>query len=216
MDKMNFYTNIKRRLFGHELLRNNVIVTPLDSIYKRILNKYKDDACEYTAMYSNCIIKDKVHVIKVPQGIQAQDAIIVCEDRTILFIGYAGGLDGVKIGDVVGVETAILPSGKRFKLKISTEMKNTICGYSPALLGNVAVEHQRNAKLLGCNIVDMEIAYCSSISDNNRFSAIVLITDLPGVCNFWELDECANDNIKNGKERLINIVYDHIDKLIAE
>lgn len=213
---MNLNANIKKVLFSHELLRDNVIVTPLDSIYKRIINKYKDDVCEYKAMYCNCSIKDKVHVIKVPQGIQAQDAILACDDKNILFIGYAGGFDGVRIGSLVGIETAILPSGERFDLKKFRGMNGVVCGYSPALLGDVATEYQNNAKNMGCNIVDMEIAYCSSVSKNNRFSAIALITDLPGVCDFWELDENKKDNLRKGKEKLLGIVFDYINDLLEE
>lgn len=213
---MNLNANIKKVLFSHELLMDNVIVTPLDSIYKRIINKYKYDVCEYKAMYYNCNIKDKVHVIKVPQGIQAQDAILACDDKNILFVGYAGGFDGVCIGAVVGVETAILPSGEHFELKSFRGMKGFVCGYSPALLGDVATEYQNNAKNMGCNIVDMEIAYCSSISKNNRFSAITLITDLPGVYNFWELDDNMKDNLRKGKEKLLSIVFDYIDELLKE
>ena len=58
-------------------------------------------------------------------------------------------------------------------------------------MGHTASHHCEKARLVGCQVVDMETVYCAyaAIQNMNRFTAHLIVSDIPGSINFWELNE---------------------------
>lgn len=209
---------MQRFLYGFDLDQvKSIILIPLSSIFENILNTFGGATCKNGGIYKSFII-DKVLVVKCPQGIQAQDAIIPIKNKRILLVGFAGGFENALLGQVVSIEETCLPNGERIQIKSADHLQACICGYSPALLGDLAKFYQDLSKKNGCNVVDMEIAYCSKIAalNNNVFSAIVLITDLPGQIELWEKDKVNQEAIKDGYNRLCTFVGTHINEVNAK
>jgi nucleoside phosphorylase len=126
-----------------------------------------------------------------------------------VFLGYAGGLTNeVHVGEVYEVDTAITIDGDYIDLFCSTSLPRIKCGYSPSLLGTPAVQYTALAHKFHCDSVDMETVYCAKASEehNHRFSSYLLITDKPGVKNFWELNSKEKKAIEVGTKRLVGII----------
>ena len=85
-------------------------------------------------------------------------------------------------------------------------------GYSPAMIGEIADTFCNNARQSECDIVDMEISHCANVCLENRsnFEAIVLITDLPGNINFWELGINDQEVVSDGSMVLLSTVVEYI------
>ncbi len=203
---------IQKKQFGHEIVCEMVVITPIDGIYNILNDHYSSQSVEYKGMYRNFLIDGRVLVVKSPQGVQAQDVIDTFQNKSVLFVGYAGSLGAYEIGSVFAVSEAVLPDGKRISLPCLENLKIGICGYSPALLGVLAKKYQDRARHLGCDCVDMEIAYCANNAGQNEFYALVLITDKPGETEFWELDDSVRDRLLDGPNEFIRIVISYMDE----
>ena len=199
-------------LFGIDLKNVKcVVVTPLTVVFEKVKNQLSGEIYEVSGIYK-CFVIGKTLMVKCPQGIQAQDSVVVLENVHILFVGFAGGFDDALLGKIMCVGKAILPTGESVRLNLIEGLSDCTCGYSPALLGTVAKKHQKNAKELGCNIVDMEIAYCSMAATYNNvdFRAMVLITDLPGVIELWEKEKIDHLLIDKGVDQLCQRLISYI------
>lgn len=90
--------------------------------------------------------------------------------------------------------------------------KGIKAGYSPAMIGEIADTFCDNARKSECDIVDMEISHCANICLENRsdFEALVLITDMPGNINFWELGINDQEVVSDGSKILLSTVVEYI------
>lgn len=205
---------IRKFLFGIDIIEQQfIIITPLSSIFDSICARYNGRCSFYQGIYS-CMAYNSFFVIKCPQGIQAQDALFPIYNKKVLFVGYAGALDKWKIGDIVAVEHVVLPSGEIINLSGLQFEKTGVCGYSPALLGNIAKEFQTKALQNKCSLVDMEVAFCASISsaNNNDLYALMLITDMPNLIEFWALNDIEKNMLNGGKKRFLRTIFNLMEK----
>lgn len=213
--------NIKKFMLGH--LAENIgviIITPLKSTYKKLKEKLDVKEKYENVFFENCIfdIKDsrKGIVILSPQGIASKDIVELFENNKIVFFGLAGSLNSkLPIGSFVEVDTAIYQNNI-VELTTTKDLKTVRCGYSPCLLGNIAKEYCKNAMNQNCNVVDMEVAVCAKTAkeNNNQFLALLLISDIPGIINFWEVPEDMQIKLKEERKNAIDKIINYINVLI--
>ena len=196
MDKLT-QVKIQKTLLGRPTTDIQVVViTPIISAFNKLNNKFKIFETHNDGFFQNSCFQTENGLagmlISIPQGIGAQDVMYAFSNVDVIFYGYAGSLlKGVEIGSIVEVKTAIDPDRTHFPLKVTGAYRNVICGYSPCLLGHTASHHCEKARLVGCQVVDMETVYCAyaAIQNMNRFTAHLIVSDIPGSINFWELNE---------------------------
>lgn len=89
-----------------------------------------------------------------------------------------------------------------------------VCGYSPCMLGELAYKYCNCAQKNGGQIVDMETVYCARVALNNgcRFMSWVVISDIPGKINFWELSQNDEIKFKNAKNHVISDIVKYVSK----
>jgi purine-nucleoside phosphorylase len=198
-------------LLGHDIMDFDfVVLCPIPLIYNYICKNLRIKKSHESGFFRNASfeitfesIKCKGLIVLLPQGIAAQDIFFVINAPKILFIGFAGGLnDTIPIGTIVEVSNAIDESGSKHKTKPMGLFKNCNCGYSPCLLGEKAKYYQNNANKYNCEIIDMETVYCVQAAHENNLELTVwlIITDMPGKYDFWEID-------KNNKSKVENSIY---------
>lgn len=216
--------NIKKVMLGH--LANNVelvIITPLKSTFRRLKEQLKIEEIYERAFFENCIFKitknDKKGIIILsPQGIASKDIVELFENTKILFFGLAGSLNPrLEIGSFVEVETAI---NRKEKIKLTTtgDLITVQCGYSPCLIGKMAKEYCEIAKKQNCDVVDMETVICAktAIETNNQFIALLLISDIPEIINFWELPENMKIKLTEGRKISVDKIVNYINDLVGK
>ena len=198
----------------------NMIITPLRSVYKEILMHYPE-SIEHKGFYESSEIVgtngNSCLIICIPQGVQGQDICCISQKSRIVFLGYAGGLtNDISVGEVYEVDTAVTVEGDYVDLFCLTSLPRIKCGYSPSLLGTPAEQYTNLAKKSHCDSVDMETVYCAKASkeNNHRFSSLLLITDKPGVNNFWELNSKEKMDIEAGKKKLVSIIISLCEEMI--
>lgn len=197
-----------------------MIITPLHSVYMKILQHYPK-CIEHKGFYENAEIKgingDSCLIICIPQGIQGQDICCISQKSRIVFLGYAGGLtNDIRLGEIYEVGTAVTTEGECVDLFCSSSLPKIKCGYSPSLLGTPAEQYTSMAQEFHCDSVDMETVYCAKASKdhNHRFSSFLLITDKPAISNFWELNSTEKKAIEVGTKRLIDTVISLCEEMI--
>ena len=180
-----------------------VVITPITSAFNKLSVKLQLFENHNNGFFHNYCFRTESGVvgmlINIPQGISAQDVMYAFSDVDIFFYGYAGGLvQDIDIGTIVEVKTAIDHDGIPLPLNVTGVHRNVICGYSSCLLGNMASYHCEKARLAGCHVVDMEVVSCAhaAIQNMNRFTAQLVISDIPGLKNFWELDKDTKASFK--------------------
>lgn len=211
---------ICKALLGYTSIEyENVIITPLRNIFENLralsgMPKVNDDG-----FYSNFSFTIKsgmdVFVICIPQGMQAQDIMYALSKKKILFLGYAGSLTAQNnIGDIVEVDKAFICSGECISLSADMELKKVTVGYSPVLVGDLAEKFHSAARSLGCVAVDMETSYCAAAAakNGNIFSSVLLISDIIGRTEFWELDIKDIECFTAGNKKLLKFVLEHYDR----
>lgn len=202
---------LEQVLLRHDLRGiETVILIPLRSIYSRVVSLWNTSAKAYQGFYNNTIVDlengKKIVIINIPQGIQAQDIFSILLKKRVLFFGYAGSLNEMYgIGTVWEIEDAIRSDGSKSTLVRTHMFPSVTGGYSPCMLGDLADYHCEMARKNQCDIVDMEIAYCAAAAEvnDNTFSAWALITDIPGLINFWEVPPEMQADMQNGVERVL-------------
>lgn len=215
---------IKRVMLGHVPCNIKcVLITPLKSTFYKLKDTLNIEESFCNCFYENFYFKieqlnKRVMVILSPQGISAKDIIELFNNTNIMFFGLAGSLNSkIKIGTMVEVECVLDENNNRINLATTGNYETVECGYSPCLLGNIAKKYcdfYRNNK---CDIVDMETLYCAktAIEHNNIFISLQLISDIPEIINFWELDENKRNEFKKARTESIHIIIEEI-KYICE
>lgn len=208
---------LEQVLLGHNVKDVDVVIlVPLRSVYSLICHFLAEDILEYKGFYNNAIINiagKSVLVINIPQGIQAQDILTILSRKKILFFGYGGSLyKQYDVGKVFEVTIGVLPNGEKFYLNSTKAFPPVTGGYSPCMLGELAEYYCEISRNSQCHVVDMEIAYCASAAAQNKniFTAWVMITDIPGEQNFWEISDNLQNEIKIGIDRVMNAIKEFI------
>jgi hypothetical protein len=200
MDNKSTQLKIQKTLLGKLTTDLQIVViTPIISAFNKLNTKLQIFETHNNGFFHNSCFQTKNGLtgmlINIPQGIGAQDVMYTLSDVDVIFYGYAGSLlENIEIGTIVEVKTAIAPDGTQFPLNVTGTYDSVICGYSPCLLGNMSSHHCEKARLAGCQVMDMETVYCAyaAIQNMNRFTAQLVVSDIPGLINFWDL----NKNVK--------------------
>lgn len=208
---------IKEVMLGHLAQDIDiVIITPLKSTYNELKNRLDIVETFEKVFFENCIFKlngqKRGLIVLSPQGIAAKDTVELFENTQILFFGLAGSLhQELEIGTFVEVETAIY-NDEDVRLKTTHKYKTVKCGYSSCMLGEIADKHCKRARTQGCDVVDMEVAACAktAIKNGDDFTALLLISDIPGIINFWEVPEEIKTNFANERKNAINIIINSL------
>ncbi len=216
---------IKNIMLGHSCCSISiVIVTPLKSTFRRLKEVLNIEKVYDGAFFENCIFKiDKSNkqgiIILSPQGIAAQDIIELFSDTSILFFGLAGSLSAnIKIGDFVEVKTVVDVEKNTASLTTTGTFRTVKCGYSPCMLGALAKKYCNFAKSVKCDVVDMETTYCAktAIQRNNRFTSLLLISDIPEIINFWGISKQEQKKLKDCRIVAIDKIVNYINILVKE
>lgn len=150
-----------------------------------------------------------------PQGIASKDIVELFENTKILFFGLAGSLNPqLEIGTFVEIDTAI--NGKeRVKLITTGNFLTVKCGYSPCLIGKMAKKYCEIARKRNCDVVDMETEICAKTAkeNNNQFIALLLVSDIPEIINFWEIPENIKIKFAEGRKIAIDKIIDYTNIL---
>lgn len=216
---------IKKITLGH--LPYNialVIITPLKSTFYRLKEELNIEETYDKAFFENSVFQinegnKRGLLVLSPQGISAKDIIEQFNNTDILFFGLAGSLDKkIEIGSFVEVETAIDEEKNNVPLVTTGNFETVKCGYSPCLLGALAKKYCDFAKTMNCDVVDMETVYCAktAMERKNRFVALLLISDIPEVINFWEISDQMQENLKECRRNAIDKIVTYIDVLTKE
>lgn len=195
-----------------------VIITPIKSVFQKFrenLNciSINDKGFFYNVTFETAT-KRKGMLIKVPEGISAQDVMYAFSNIDFFFFGYAGGLLEKKMfGTVVEVSSAIDIDGVIYSLECVGLYKSVVCGYSPCLLGQLAKQFSRKMRSQKCEVIDMEVVYCTSaaLQNSNHITAYLLITDIPGEINFWELSNEEKKLLKIKRDDAICKIANHVN-----
>lgn len=212
---------IKKIMLGN--IPNNistVIITPLQSTFKKLKKLLTIEETYESGFFDNCIFEirnknKKGMLILAPQGIASKDIIELFENTDILFFGLAGSLNPeIKIGDFVEVKTVVDEEKNDVNLVTTNKYKTVKCGYSPCMLGSIAKHYCKRARENKCDVVDMETVYCAKIAieKNNRFTSLLLISDMPEVINFWELSEENRILLKGNRKKALNKILEYIER----
>ena len=216
--------NIKKVMLGH--IANDievVIITPLKSTFRKLKEQLEIEEIYEKAFFENCVFKitensKKGIIILSPQGIAAKDIVELFENTKILFFGLAGSLNPrLEIGSFVEVETAI--NGKeKINLNTTGNFMTVQCGYSPCLIGKMAKEYCEISRKQNCDVVDMETVICAkvAIEKNNQFIALLLISDIPEIINFWEVPENMKIKLTEGRKIAIDKIVNYINVLVGK
>lgn len=213
---------IKKVMLGHNADNISIVViTPLPSTYKKMkLNLDVEEEFE-NCFFENCTFKIKNKkglLVLSPQGMASKDIIELFENIDILFFGLAGSLNSnIEIGELVEVKDSVNELAEESNLKLFGNYKSVKCGYSPCMLGPLAIKYCDLARNMKCDVVDMETSYCAitAIEKNNRFTSLLLISDIPGVINFWEVSNDYQKKIKDKKNIAMNEIICFINRLIG-
>ena len=208
---------IKEVMLGHLAQDIDIVImTPLKSTYSELKNRLDVVQSYEKVFFENCIFniegQKRGLIVLSPQGIAAKDVIELFENTKVLFFGLAGSLhQELEIGTFVEVEIAIY-NDEDVRLKTTHNFKTVKCGYSPCMLGEIADEHCKRARTQGCDVVDMEVAACAktAMKKGDDFIALLLISDIPGVINFWEVPEEIKTNFANERKNAISIIINSL------
>lgn len=217
---------------------NLVVMTPLTGLFYKIQEMFQGWECYTTGFYPACMLEGRngkrILLIKAAQGIQGQDVCCLFTETVFLFIGYAGGIsERVSLGKVYEVSCATKPDEREIGLgwgdtltsragkdMWSKGFESVKVGYSPAMVGEITDKFYTAAKEAGCDAVDMEISYCAGTCRNfkyqNRFRALILITDIPGKRNFWDINVVERELIHAGEKTLTEATRECIREVIED
>lgn len=213
--------NIKKIMLGHLAVDVElVIITPLKSTFRKLKEQLEIGEVYRNVFFENCVFKIKKNnkrgiIILSPQGIASKDIVELFENTKILFFGLAGSLNPqLEIGTFVEIDTAI--NGKeRVKLITTGNLLTVKCGYSPCLIGKMAKKYCEIARKRNCDVVDMETEICAKTAkeNNNQFIALLLVSDIPEIINFWEIPENIKIKFAEGRKIAIDKIIDYTNIL---
>ena len=95
---------IRGCFWGYEKNVPTIILTPFEDIFHRIGNGHM----AFKGWWKSYLLNDDYLVVLTPQGSQIIDALSCMEENTkIVFVGLAGSLGRLKVGDIVEPVTAL-------------------------------------------------------------------------------------------------------------
>lgn len=208
---------IQRTLVGCETAKFDIVfITPIGKVFNKICEKlHVKGAVENSFFKTASYVNHQgayVMIVKIPEGIAAQDIMYVFEDTDVVFLGYAGSLDeSLAIGTIVTASAAMDKTNTTYKLYYFENYKKVKCGYSPCFLGRLAVESCLEAEAQGCQIVDMETSYCAkaALENKNRMKTVLVISDIPKTTKFWDIKDEMKKKFEEGVGKAINeiVIY---------
>jgi nucleoside phosphorylase len=194
-----------------------VIITPIHSAFIKFCDRLSAEDVKMNCFFENALFYQKNSkrgmVVFIPQGMSAQDVMFGFENVHVFFYGYAGGLEkNIEVGNIFEI-ARVCKSSEEYDLLSMGWYKTVKGGYSPCMLGNVADRYQKRALLDNCNIVEMEIAGCAQAAkeNNNLLSAFVVISDIPGKTNFWDLNDYEKKQFNMKKNELIDTLTERVE-----
>ncbi len=197
-----------------------VIITPIPSAVNKLNALLQSAEIHKDGFFYNSLFQTKNGltgmIVGIPQGICSQDVLYAFSGVQVIFYGYAGSLyEDITIGSIYEVENTIDPLGNVLPLDTVGTFDTVTCGYSPCLLGVNASRHCEQARLAGCHVVDMEIVYCAHAAkiNLNRFTAFLVVSDIPDSINFWELNENTKVHFKQKSEAAIDYIESYVNCL---
>ena len=216
---------IREIMLGH--LVDNIelgIMTPLKSTFQKLKERLTIEETYNKVFFENCVFNinketKKGLLILSPQGVASKDIVELFSNTNILFFGLAGSLNTeIEIGSFVEVKVATDEKKESVELVITGKLKTVKCGYSPCILGTLAKKYCDDAKAMNCDVVDMETAYCAktSIEKNNKFIALLLISDMPEVINFWEISPQIQSKLKENRMISLDKIVEYINILVEK
>lgn len=195
------------------------IITPIESAFKKFCSSLFAEEIYTSCFFKNALFRTSNGIngiiVNIPQGMCSQDIMYAFEGVQVLFYGYAGSLKKeILVGTVLEVEMAIESVRNQFALNTISDFKRVRGGYSPCMLGDIALKYQELALKAGCHVVEMEIIACAraAIKNCNKFSAFVVVSDILQVIDFWNLDENAMTLFKRGKNKLLSYIINYVNK----
>lgn len=212
---------IQKTLLGHVVNDLKfVIITPISSAFKKLKLILECTEIYKNGFFDNTDFKTQNGIsgllVLIPQGVSSQDIMYAFSDTHIIFFGYAGSLcKDIAIGTILEIETARLPDGQSISLEVFNSYNSVVCGYSPCLLGEIAFKYCEKAFVEKCHIVDMEICYCAYAAkvNHNKFTAMVVVSDIPNTINFWELCKYNKENFKQASNQALEYIATYINSI---
>jgi purine-nucleoside phosphorylase len=193
-----------------------ILITPLVSVYENLHQILNCNEEINDCFYRNATFKLKYDtqgmLVCVPQGIQAQDLMFALKPKKILFFGFAGSLkQNLTIGSILEVSQVVDETGNVIILEKTEKFNQVVCGFSPCLLGDVALEHYSIACNFDCHVIDMETVYCAKAAKKNghEFSSWLLVTDIPGLINFWEIEDFERNLINKAFKIALSSIQEY-------
>lgn len=218
---MNQKLKIQKFMLGHSVQDEQiVIVTPLKSTYKIMQETFKVTQLYDHSFFDNfCFLYNGIRgiIILSPQGLSACDVIELFENKTILFVGLAGSLNkSLSVGEFVEVEQCIDEENNKEKLSGPQLFTLVSCGYSPCMIGSYQKKYFELAQKNKCDVIDMETVYCCKISqkNGNKFTSLLLISDIPEYKNFYELTEGDRRLLLLGRQNFLEQIKLYINYLV--
>lgn len=185
-------TAIRQTLFGTNMSPKLAIITPLKIFFEPLAKRGK----YYQGWWKTSLI-DNVMVIKSQQGTAVLDSICALDPEThIIFLGIAGSLKNLKIGQIVEPNKAILQDREILSPWVS---QNHFLNVSIATVSCLAESNEQFWKLReSADCVDMETGWLFLASHRQRkpSCSIQLISDHPLDSPFYKVNKpFPNDSI---------------------
>lgn len=178
---------IRRCLFGASELVPRAIFTPIPSIYAGLCGE-KPPAAGWWPV-RKC---QNALAVLTPQSTSIIDAIACLEpDSEILFVGLAGSLGSLAVGDIVEPRLAILDGGTTHR---SSSMNSR---FPAAVVGGamcLADSYGRTGRCQsGIDCIDIEtaIVFATAEQQDKTAAALLLITDVIATDPFYRVDATA-------------------------
>ncbi len=182
--------SIRKCFFGINKKVSLAIFTPLNSFFKLFSSQNENHNGWWKSIYFDGIL-----VTHVPQSSAILDAISSLEPSTkIIFVGIAGSLGKLKIGDIVEVSSSLL---EKKLIERSYDSQYFFPKTKNTTVSSIAAIWSKNIKMpQDIECVDMETGYLYAASKlQNKFSTSILIisddiTTIPFYkCNIDNLSE---------------------------
>ncbi len=199
-------SKIRTCLWGYEENVPTIILTPFDVIFHRIGEGCK----EFKGWWRSRLLNKDYLIVLTPQGSQIIDAISCVEENTdIVFIGLAGSLGKLRVGDIVEPITAFYNDSES---KRTARQEPSFKKTSIITVGSFAESFEKLELLQKkAECVDMEtgIIFQTSFFQGKTARSIQIISDDFSEKFFF------NINLKN-IESQIEVISNFIQKVVNE
>lgn len=179
---------IQRLWFGKSNIAEALLLTPIQSMYKELLNLSSEKE-EYGGWYAASLIKinnNNYFLAKIPMGKPAEDITKIFNPKqAVHLLGYCGGLEtNLNIGDMVQDEDnhLLIPEAKKLKIQTMNGLLD-------------------NNYLAKSEAVDMENELFKKTYDT--YSSYFIISDLPRKKAFYNITKNDRKKIYASQTKLI-------------